>query len=120
MLKELGVIFYRFSLSWARILPTGLSNSVNQKGIDYYNNLINELIKNSITTIVTIYHWDLPQFLQDIGGCTNPKIVNYFTNFARVVFDNFADGVLYWIIINEPNTVCRDGYGDKHTASALE
>lgn len=120
LLKGLGVNFYRFSLSWSRILPNGFSSSVNQKGIDYYNNVIDELIENGITPMITIYHWDLPQPLQDIGGWTNPKIVDYFTDFARVAFDNFADRVPIWITINEPNPICREGYGDNGKAPALE
>lgn len=119
LLKDLKVNFYRFSLSWARILPNGLSNSLNQNGIDYYNNVINELLENGITPMITIYHWDLPQSLQDIGGWANPKIIDYFTEFARIAFDNFADRVPYWITINEPNPICRDGYGDNYYAPAL-
>lgn len=119
-MKGLGVDFYRFSLSWARILPNGKSSTVNQKGIDYYNNVIDELIAQGVTPMITIYHWDLPQALQDVGGWTNPQIVEYFTEFARVVFDNFADRVPYWITINEPNSICRNGYGAGAGAPAVE
>lgn len=120
LLKGLGVNFYRFSLSWSRILPSGLRSSLNEDGIQYYNNVIDELLKNDITPMITIYHWDLPQPLQDIGGWANPKIVDYYTDFARIAFENFADRVQYWITFNEPNPICREGYGANGKAPALE
>lgn len=112
--------FYRFSISWARILPAGYRSPVNQKGIDFYNNVIDALLERDIVPMITIYHWDLPQALQDIGGWANPLIVDYFTEYARVLFDNFADRVPYWITMNEPNPICREGYGLGEKAPAVE
>ncbi|KAF5285932.1 hypothetical protein FQA39_LY04393 [Lamprigera yunnana] len=111
LLKELEVNFYRFSLSWSRLLPTGLPNFINDDGVRYYNDLINELLKNNILPMVTLYHWDLPQPLQDIGGWENEIIAYYFSKFAEIAFELFGDRVKTWITINEPSEVCDTGYG---------
>ncbi|CAG9860118.1 unnamed protein product [Phyllotreta striolata] len=110
LLKDLGVSVYRFSISWSRILPTGYLNEINQLGINYYKNLISELKANNIEPLVTIFHWDLPQPLQDIGGFPNDRIIRRYVEYARVVFDNFGDDVKYWITFNEPKQTCRGGY----------
>lgn len=106
LIKELGVDFYRFSLSWTRIIPGGFSTKINPAGVDYYNNLINELIENNIEPIITIYHWDLPQEISVLGGLANPDWVKYFSNYARIVYGLFGDRVKRWITFNEPNIIC--------------
>ena len=76
--------FYRFSISWARILPDGTTSRIEHGGIDYYNNLIDELEANGIKSMVTLYHWDLPQALEDIGGWRNETMADYFADYARI------------------------------------
>lgn len=85
--------FYRFSISWSRILPTGDVSSLNQKGIDYYNKLIDDLIAANIEPVATMLHYDLPQPLQDLGGYANPVIVGYFESYANILYSNFGDRV---------------------------
>ncbi|XP_053610113.1 myrosinase 1-like [Plodia interpunctella] len=111
LLKHLGVSFYRFSISWSRILPSGFSNEVNEDGIKYYAELISALESNNIAPVVTMYHWDLPQPLQDLGGWTNPIMADYFVDYATVLFDRFSSSVKMWITFNEPLSFCHDGYG---------
>ncbi|KAJ8735897.1 hypothetical protein PYW07_007517 [Mythimna separata] len=111
LMTQLGLSFYRFSMSWPRILPNGLSNYVNEDGIRYYKELLAELRRNHITPVVTMYHWDLPQCLQDLGGWTNPIMAEYFADYARVLLDNFGEQVKIWITFNEPVSFCEGGYG---------
>ncbi|XP_076231706.1 myrosinase 1 [Calliopsis andreniformis] len=110
ILKQLGFKSYRFSVSWPRILPTGFSNKVSSDGVRYYHNLIDELLANDIEPLMTLYHWDHPQVLEDAGGWLNEEIVDWFGDFARVVFKEYASKVKRFIPINEPTSVCVNGY----------
>ncbi|XP_028172562.1 myrosinase 1-like [Ostrinia furnacalis] len=110
MAVELGVHFYRFSISWPRILPTGFPNKISKDGKNYYNNLINGLLAKGIEPVVTIYHWDLPQRLQDLGGWTNPLIVDWLGDYAKVLYSLYADRVKTWVTINEPTLICDMAY----------
>ncbi|MBC8062430.1 MAG: beta-glucosidase [Clostridiaceae bacterium] len=101
LMKEMGLKGYRFSISWSRIFPTG-RGMVNQKGIDFYNSLVDELIKNGIEPAVTLYHWDLPQALEDIGGWGNRDTVDYFVEYATYMFKLLGDRVKKWSTHNEP------------------
>lgn len=120
LLKDLHVDFYRFSINWARILPTGFSSQINQAGIDYYSNLIDELLANGITPMVTIYHWELPQKLSILGGFANDEIVTWIEDYARILFENFGSRVKFWISINEPRIMCEYGYGNGLFAPAVD
>lgn len=92
-LKDIGAQSYRFSLSWSRIFPDGRISSLNPLGVDYYNRVIDTLLKNNITPAVTLFHWDLPQKLQDLGGWPNPILADYFEDYARTAFTLFGDRV---------------------------
>ncbi|NP_001136332.1 glycoside hydrolase-like protein isoform X1 [Nasonia vitripennis] len=110
LLKKMGLDFYRFSLSWSRILPTGYANVVSKDGIQYYNVLLDELEKNNIQPFVTLYHWDHPQVFQDLGGWTNEAMVDFFGDYARIVFKKLGHRIKLFATINEPYEVCRQGY----------
>ena len=92
LMKKLGLKAYRFSVSWSRIMPNG-TGEINKKGIQFYNNLIDELIKNDIEPIMTMYHWDLPAELHYKGGWLNLEIADYFMEYAKVIAENFTDRV---------------------------
>ncbi|XP_066583892.1 myrosinase 1-like [Prorops nasuta] len=109
--KVLGSNMLRISLSWPRILPNGFSNKINIHAIKFYNEVINEMIANGIEPMVTLFHWDTPHILQEMGGFLNPLIQDNFVNYARVAFAAFGDRVKYWVTFNEPNIFCQRGYG---------
>lgn len=115
LMVQTGLEAYRFSISWSRLIPNG-RGPVNPKGLDYYNNLINELILHGIQPHVTLYHIDTPQILEDeYGGWLNWKIVEDFTAYADVCFKEFGDRVLHWTTVNEPNIVALGGYDNGMT-----
>ncbi len=101
LLKDLGVNTYRFSLSWPRIMPDG-TGRVNQKGLDFYSRIVDRLLEYQIQPNVTLYHWDLPQALQERGGWVARDLVQWFTDYAEVVFKQLGDRVPHWATINEP------------------
>ncbi|KAF3773562.1 6-phospho-beta-galactosidase [Nymphaea thermarum] len=110
LMHDMGLDAYRFSISWSRLIPGGRGD-INPKGLQYYNNLINELIKYGIEPHVTLHHLDLPQILEDeYGGWLNEKIVEDFTAYADVCFREFGDRVTYWTTLNEPNMFALGGY----------
>lgn len=99
-------------------MPDG--SKTNQAGVDYYNNLINELIANDIEPMVTMYHWDLPQYIQDLGGWTNEIVVDYFDHYSDVLYEEFGDRVKKWITFNEPYIFCERGYGQGLHAPSIK
>nr|XP_009601591.1 beta-glucosidase 12-like [Nicotiana tomentosiformis] len=118
LMKFVGLDAFRFSISWSRILPRGkLSGGVNKEGIAFYNNLIDELLSNGIQPFVTIYHWDLPQTLEDeYSGFLSPLVVNDFVDFAELCFKEFGDRVKHWITMNEPYIFTNGGYDSGNSA----
>ncbi|XP_020240172.1 cyanogenic beta-glucosidase [Cajanus cajan] len=112
IMKDMNLDSYRFSISWSRILPKGkLSGGINQDAINYYNNLINELVANDIQPLVTLFHWDLPQSLEDeYGGFLSPRIIKDFQDYAELCFKEFGDRVKYWVTLNEPWSYSKNGY----------
>ncbi|KAM4731093.1 lactase/phlorizin hydrolase-like [Anableps anableps] len=111
MLQAMEVKSYRFSLSWSRIFPNGRRASLNQKGVDYYNTLIDGLLARKITPMVTVYHWDLPQALQDIGGWQNEEMIDIFNDYCDFCFSTFGDRVKFWMTMNDPQGLAWLGYG---------
>lgn len=101
LMKEIGVNSYRFSIAWPRVLPAG-TGAVNEIGVDFYDDLVDRLLEAGITPFVTVYHWDLPQALQDRGGWENPDSVAWFADYADVISRALGDRVKHWITHNEP------------------
>ncbi|KAL0373963.1 UNVERIFIED_CONTAM: Beta-glucosidase 12 [Sesamum radiatum] len=120
LMKDIGLDAFRMSISWSRILPRGnLSGGVNQEGIDFYNNVINELLANGITPFVTIFHWDLPQGLEDeYLGFLSPRILDDYKDFAELCFKEFGDRVKHWATLNEPYIFASGGYDGGLTGNA--
>ncbi|MCQ2587122.1 MAG: GH1 family beta-glucosidase [Treponema sp.] len=109
MMADLGLKAYRFSISWARVIPEG-TGKVNPEGIKFYNNLIDELLKYNITPFVTLYHWDLPYALHLKGGWLNPESAEWFKEYTTVIAENFGDRVKNFITFNEPMVFMGCGY----------
>lgn len=111
LMRAMSLNSYRFSLSWPRIQPVG-SRAVNSEGIDYYNRLIDALLQARIRPFVTIYHWDLPQALDDAGGWPNRDIASRYADYVEIVARSFGDRVSDWCLFNEPSAFCDLGYLD--------
>lgn len=109
LMAEMGLESYRFSISWPRVFPNG-TGEVNEKGLEFYNNLIDECLKHNIVPFVTLYHWDLPQALEEKGGWKNLETVDAFVRFADTCFQSFGDRVRHWITFNEAVIFCSLGY----------
>ena len=110
LMAEMGLKTYRFSIAWARIFPTSM-DEVNQKGLDFYHKLIDLCLENGIEPMVTIYHWDLPQFLQEkYRGWESREVITDFKKYAVTLFEAYGSKVKYWITINEQNIFTRMGW----------
>ncbi|VAI34484.1 hypothetical protein VPH35_091281 [Triticum aestivum] len=110
LMHEMGLDAYRFSIAWPRLIPDG-RGEINPKGLEYYNNLIDELIRHGIQPHVTIYHLDLPQSLQDeYNGLLSPRFIDDYTAYAEACFESFGDRVKHWVTVNEPNIETIGGF----------
>jgi beta-glucosidase len=109
LIRELNFDTFRFSLSWPRILPTG-TTAVNRKGIDFYNRVIDECLVKGIEPWITLYHWDLPQALEERGGWKNREVVDWFSEYALLCAKTFGDRVKSWMVLNEPFAFTAIGY----------
>jgi beta-glucosidase len=109
LVKSMGFDSFRFSLSWSRIIPDG-NGQVNPAGIEFYNRVIDYCLLKGLEPWVMLYHWDLPQALEDAGGWTNRDIVDWFSHYAGVCADAFGDRVKYWMVMNEPVGFTSLGY----------
>ncbi|EEK78378.1 glycoside hydrolase family 1 protein [Bacillus cereus] len=108
LFSELGLKVYRFSIAWTRILPNG-TGEVNEKGISFYNDLIDELLKHDIVPLVTMYHFDLPYELEKKGGWSNRTTIDAFVTYCEILFERFGDRVKNWLTINEQNMMILHG-----------
>lgn len=109
LMKQLGTRDYRFSISWPRVQPDG-RGPVNAEGLDFYDRLVDELLTAGIDPMATLYHWDLPQALEDDGGWLNRGTVDRFEEYVAVVAERLADRVSHWVPVNEPNVATMFGY----------
>ena len=108
-MRALGLKAYRFSISWSRVLPHG-RGAVNRAGLDFYDRLVDALLEDGIEPMVTLFHWDLPAALDDLGGWLNPDIPKWFADYAAVMFRKLDDRVKLWATLNEPWVVTDGGY----------
>ncbi|MEY8308364.1 glycoside hydrolase family 1 protein [Erysipelotrichaceae bacterium 51-3] len=104
LMKQLGLKAYRFSISWSRVFPKG-TGQINEEGLEFYHNLIDELCNAGIEPVVTLYHFDLPLALHEKGGWSNPETIDAFVDYASLMFEEFKGQVRYWLTINEQNVM---------------
>lgn len=109
LMREIGLKAYRFGVAWTRIFPAG-KGRVNQAGLDFYSRLVDELLAAGIQPLVTLYHWDLPAALDDLGGWLNRDVAQWFADYANVVYRTLDDRVPMWVTLNEPWVVTDGGY----------
>jgi beta-glucosidase len=109
LIHQLHIPNFRFSISWARLLPNG-TGQINQAGIDYYNRVIDYCLEKGVEPWLTIYHWDIPYALEQKGGWTNREVVNWFSEFVTLCANSFGDRVKNWMVMNEPMVFTGAGY----------
>ena len=109
ILRGLGLGAYRFSIAWSRVVPEG-SGAVNRSGLDYYDRLIDELLRNGITPFPTLFHWDLPQWIQDVGGWSDRAVIGRFAEYSDAVVRALGDRISTWTVFNEPEVFVTHGH----------
>ena len=126
LMADLGARAYRFSVSWSRVLPLGVG-SVNRRGLDFYQRLVDELLSAGVQPMMNLFHWDLPQALQDRGGFANPEVVAWFSDYAALVASQLGDRVTDWMTFNEPAVFAFLGHaegvhapGQRHWPTAIK
>lgn len=119
IMAELGARAYRFSLSWSRILPEG-KGSINHTGLDFYKRLLDAMRERQIQPWCTLFHWDYPQALLDLGGWNNPDSSRWFADYAQIAVDELGDWVQHWFTYNEPQVFLGSGYKDSGQAPGLD
>ncbi len=101
LMKEMGLKSYRFSVSWARVMPE--KGVINEKGLEFYQSLVRELREAGIEPMVTLFHWDTPQWMQEMGGWKSSKVCDYFEQYVKAVVNTLSDQVQWWMTLNEPS-----------------
>jgi beta-glucosidase len=119
LMRQLGLKAYRFSISWPRVLPTG-SGRVNPAGLDFYDRLVDALLRANIEPFVTLHHWDFPQALHEKGGWVNRDNLAYFADFSAVMVKRLGDRVRRWATLNEPDDIAEAGYGSGEHAPGIK
>ena len=109
LMRDLGIQAYRFSISWSRVLPEGQGRP-NTAGFDFYDRLVDELVTAGLTPFATLFHWDLPQTLQDRGGFANRDVAGWFSDYAAETAERLGDRVKNWIMLNEPSVYACLGH----------
>lgn len=121
LLKDMGSTDYRFSISWSRIMPNHWLE-IDPEGIQFYHNIIDTLLSLNITPYVTLYHWELPHYLntEEINGWLDSRIIYYFLDYSILMFEEYGDKVKHWMTINEPLTTSLQGYGETCSFAPLK
>jgi beta-glucosidase len=119
IMGQLGLKAYRFSISWPRVLPRGFGR-INPAGLDFYDRLVDGLLKAGIEPFITLHHWDFPQVLQEKGGWTNRDNLHYFADYSAVMVKRLGDRVRRWATLNEPRDIALSGYGSGDHAPGIK
>ncbi len=119
LMRQIGLRAYRFSISWSRVIPNGVG-AVNEKGIDFYDRLVDALLEENIEPYATLYHWDLPQALQDKGGWGNRDIIGQFADYTALMSKRLGDRIKYWATLNEPWVIAFMGHRSGEHAPGLK